>query len=152
MVNIRAIFQAVIDAVHGIEPSTWPDRGFSSEPGSLLTQPDEWIQLQSRNFRDFCVHVVGYPYSTNAYCFSTLDAEILIFYPFSVATDELQALLVEDALSIQNTIGRHPQHWGGADSLSFLNQQPYEFQRLLDDNSDQIALVFAIPFQVVIRL
>lgn len=151
MVNIRTIFQAIIDGVHGIEPTTWPDRNFSFEPNSLLRKPDEWIQLQSRNFRDCCLHLAGYPLSVNAYCYSSIDVEIMVFYPLSVATDELQAIMVEDALAIQNEIGRHPEKWGGADSISFLNQQPYEYQELVDDSDETIALVFAIPFKMVIK-
>lgn len=151
MVNVRTIFQAIIDGVHAIEPTTWPDRNFSFEPNSLLRKPDEWIQLQSRNFRDCCLHLAGYPLSVNAYCYSSIDVEIMVFYPLSVATDELQAIMVEDALAIQNEIGRHPEKWGGADSISFMNQQPYEYQELVDDSDETIALVFAIPFKMVIK-
>ncbi len=151
MVNIRTIFQAIIDGVHGIEPTTWPDRNFSFEPNSLLRKPDEWIQLQSRNFRDCCLHLAGYPLSVNAYCYSSIFLELMIFYPLSVATDELQAIMLEDALAVQNEIGRHPEKWGGADSVTFLGQQPYEFQVLTDDNGDSIAIVFSIPFEVVIK-
>lgn len=152
MVDIRSIFRAVIDGVHAISPATWPDRGFSFEPGSLLRQPDSWIQLQSRNFRDCCLHLAGYPVSVNAYCYSSIDVEILIFYPYSIATDELQPILIEDALAIQNTIGRHPTKWGAADSISFLSQQPYDYVTLYDDNNEPIALVYAIPFRVEIKL
>lgn len=151
MVNIRQIFKALIDGIHAVEPPTWPDRAFSFEPGSLLKEPSEWIQLLSRNFRDCCLHLTGYPVSVNAYCYSSISAEILIFYPYSVATDELQAILIEDALAIQNAIGRHPQTWGGADSITFLGEQPYEFQTITDDNDESIALVYAIPFNVEIK-
>ena len=77
MTDIRAIFAALRDALHEASPMTWPDRGFSSTPNSLVAQPDQWIQLQSRNFRDFCFHLTGYPLSTNAYCYFSLDAEVL---------------------------------------------------------------------------
>lgn len=151
MVNIRAIFQAIIDGVHALTPATWPDRNFSFEPNSLLKKPDEWIASQSRSFRDCCLYLSGYPLSTNAYCYSSLFLELMIFYPLSIATDELQALMIEDAIAIQNAIGRHPETWGGADSITFLGQQPYEFETLTDDNGDSIAIVFSVPMEVVIR-
>lgn len=152
MVNFRSIFSSIIEGVHAISPATWGDRCFSFESGSLVREPSEWIAQQSRSFRDCCLHLAGYPLSVNAYCYSSIDAEILIFYPFSVATDELQVILLEDSLAIQNQIGRLPQYWGAADSISFLAQQPYEFQLLTDDNGESIALVFAVPFRIEVKI
>lgn len=151
MTDIRAIFAALRDALHEASPMTWPDRGFSSTPNSLVAQPDQWIQLQSRNFRDFCFHLTGYPLSTNAYCYFSLDAEVLVYYPHSVATDEMQMILIEDAVVIQNRIGRHPELWGGADSISFLSQQPYVWTTVSDDNGEGIATVFAVPLRIEVK-
>jgi len=152
MVDPRAIFAALRDALHDAQPATWPDRGFSAPAHSLVSQPDQWIQLQSRNFRDFCFHVTGYPVSSNAYCYYALDAEILLYYPHSVATDELQAILIEDAVTIQNDIGRHPEHWGGADAVSFLQQQPYIWTTVSDDNGEGIATVYAVPLHIEVKI
>lgn len=151
MVNVRAIFAALRDALHDAQPMTWPDRGFSAPAHSLVAQPDQWVQLQSRNFRDFCLHLTGYPVATNAYCYFAIDAEVLIFYPHSVATDEMQAMLIEDAVTVQNVIGRHPERWGGADSISFLQQQPYVWTTVSDDNGEGIATVFAIPMRIEVK-
>ena len=149
--DLRRIFGTLRQAVQETAPYTWPDRNFSSAPNSLLQQPQEWIQSQSRTFRDFCFRVVGYPLSDQAYCYYSLDVELYIFYPHSVATDELQMLKVEDAVAVQNAIGRHPETWGGADSISFLGQQPYEWETLTDDNGEPIASVLAIPFRIEVK-
>lgn len=151
MTDVRKIFAAIRHAIQASTPATWPDRNFSCEPNSLVEQPVDWIQSQSRTFRDFCLHIASYPMSANAYCFYSIDVEVLIFYPFSVATDELQILTIEDAVTVQNAIGRHPESWGGADSISFLNQQPYVYTTVTDDNADAIAQVFAIPMRIEVK-
>lgn len=149
--DVRSIFGSMRAAIQDSEPSTWPDRNFSTEPHSLVAQPEDWIQLQSRNLRDFCIRITGFPLSVNAYCYSSLDVEVMVYYPHSVATDEMQCMLVEDCITIQSAIGRHPEAWGGADSISCLSLQPYIWTTVTDDNSDPIATVLAIPFRIEVK-
>lgn len=149
-VDFRRIISGILSAVESITPATWADQGFSAPDLSLPIDPEDWIARPTRRFRQCVLHSIGDPYSTKAYCYAVWDLELLIYYPRSIATDELAVIMLEDVLAVQQKLGRHPELWGGAESLSFLEQQPNTAQIIVDDNGMGIAVVKAVPMRLVI--